>query len=260
MTAIGRHRKRILIVVKTYPTPSKKYEETVCTAGVTDDGQWIRLHPIHFRDLPSNQRYRKYAWIEIDVEKHNKDLRPESFRPFSDTIQITEYLDTSKEGWRRRKEVLLPLASQSLEQLESFKLNTNTSLGMFKPKEILSFDCRAEQEDWDPRKKIIVDQQTMFTSPKSPLEKIPYSFHYRFRCFDPACKGHDLEIIDWEIYQSYRDWRWRYPDRETLIAKLTEKWRDIMFHPSRDPYFIVGTHSRWKTWMIIGVFWPPKGD
>ncbi|MYF20247.1 MAG: hypothetical protein F4218_06430 [Synechococcus sp. SB0677_bin_5] len=32
--------------VKTYPTLSQKYGETVCTAGVREDGSWMRLYPL----------------------------------------------------------------------------------------------------------------------------------------------------------------------------------------------------------------------
>jgi hypothetical protein len=36
-------RERILITVKTYPTLSRKYGETVCTAGLRPDGSWVRF-------------------------------------------------------------------------------------------------------------------------------------------------------------------------------------------------------------------------
>ena len=36
-------RERILITVKTYPTLSRKYGETVCTAGVREDGAGVSL-------------------------------------------------------------------------------------------------------------------------------------------------------------------------------------------------------------------------
>ncbi len=43
--------KTLLVSVKTYPTPSAKYIETTCVSGITEDGHWIRLHPINFRSL-----------------------------------------------------------------------------------------------------------------------------------------------------------------------------------------------------------------
>jgi hypothetical protein len=36
-------RKKILIVAKTYPCPSTKYGELVCTAGIDETGKWHRL-------------------------------------------------------------------------------------------------------------------------------------------------------------------------------------------------------------------------
>jgi len=44
----GYEKREILILVKTYPIPSKNYLETVCTAGVTDIGEWIRLYPVSY--------------------------------------------------------------------------------------------------------------------------------------------------------------------------------------------------------------------
>ena len=42
-------RERVLIIVKTYPTLSRKYGETVCTAGLREDGSWMRIYPVPFR-------------------------------------------------------------------------------------------------------------------------------------------------------------------------------------------------------------------
>jgi len=79
---------RILITVKTYPIPSAKYDELVCTAGVFENGDFVRLYPINFRDLPYDQQYKKYQWIEVVAEKHTgTDTRKESYRPDCDTLR-----------------------------------------------------------------------------------------------------------------------------------------------------------------------------
>lgn len=62
--------ERILVTVKTYPTLSKKYGETVCTAGIREDGSWIRLYPVPFRRLNEEEQYHKYDWIEARVKKN----------------------------------------------------------------------------------------------------------------------------------------------------------------------------------------------
>jgi len=37
---------KVLIAVTTYPLPSRSYDELVCTAGLLEDGTWIRIFPI----------------------------------------------------------------------------------------------------------------------------------------------------------------------------------------------------------------------
>ena len=65
-------KKRVLITVKTYPTPSKKSNETVCTAGITENGEWIRLYPIPYRYLNGEQKFRIFDWIEVSVAKRDR--------------------------------------------------------------------------------------------------------------------------------------------------------------------------------------------
>ena len=51
-------KEKILIIVKTCPCKSKKYGELVCTAGITQNNELIRLYPISFRNLNKKQKYR----------------------------------------------------------------------------------------------------------------------------------------------------------------------------------------------------------
>lgn len=44
MIKISWEKKEILLVVKTYPSRSKKYSDIVCTAGILEDtNEWINL-------------------------------------------------------------------------------------------------------------------------------------------------------------------------------------------------------------------------
>jgi len=52
--------EEVLVIVKVYPTPSNKYGETVCTAGITRDSKWMRLHPIQYRGLSRTKQYDKF--------------------------------------------------------------------------------------------------------------------------------------------------------------------------------------------------------
>lgn len=82
-------KKRLLVVVKTYPNPSHAYGETVCCAGVDlATGHWVRMYPITFRRLAGKQ-FAKYQIIECQAAKPRKgDFRPESLRIDQDTIKL----------------------------------------------------------------------------------------------------------------------------------------------------------------------------
>ncbi|MCF8054554.1 MAG: hypothetical protein K9K75_04975 [Deltaproteobacteria bacterium] len=57
--------RSVFITVKTYPTLSSKYDELVCTAGILDDGSWVRIYPLPFRKLDYEKKYKKYQWIKL---------------------------------------------------------------------------------------------------------------------------------------------------------------------------------------------------
>jgi hypothetical protein len=93
-------KERVLITVKTYPTLSRKYGETVCTAGVREDGSWVRIYPVPFRRLDEAEQYRKFDWIECQLVRNSSDPRPETFRPVDENeLQPVGHLDTADE-WR----------------------------------------------------------------------------------------------------------------------------------------------------------------
>lgn len=100
-------KERILITVKTYPTLSSGYVETVCTAGVRKDGRWFRLYPVPFRRLEENEQYKKFDWIECAVTKHTSDSRPESYRIADQTeLAAKDHMSTAN-NWAERRRLLL---------------------------------------------------------------------------------------------------------------------------------------------------------
>ena len=65
-------RKKVLLTVTTYPLPSRSYDELVCTAGVLEDGSWIRIYPVPLSFLSGLKKAgviqsTKYTWIELDL-------------------------------------------------------------------------------------------------------------------------------------------------------------------------------------------------
>ena len=87
--------ERILILAKTYPSPSAKYVETSCIAGINQNGLMRRLYPVPFRMIEEGQKFKKWQWINVRIEKANKDHRPESHKLYVDTIECVEQIDRS---------------------------------------------------------------------------------------------------------------------------------------------------------------------
>jgi hypothetical protein len=74
---------RVLITVKAAPTPSGKYGETVCVAGLRLDlGKegWVRLYPINFRALDGDDQFHKYEVVQLRAKPARDDRRKESWR------------------------------------------------------------------------------------------------------------------------------------------------------------------------------------
>lgn len=144
---------KVLISVKTYPTLSKKYNELVCTAGFLEDGAWIRIYPLPFRALEKDQKYKKWQWIELDLERNRSDGRLESYKVKNlDSIKIIEQLDT-KQNWFRRKEVVnKSTVYDDLEVLKKAKKDDSLSLATFKPTKLLDFVVKKVDREWNQKK------------------------------------------------------------------------------------------------------------
>lgn len=261
-------RERILVLVKAYPQPSQTYGESVCAAGLTSEGKWIRLYPVEFRNLPPSIQFSKWTWVEADIKKSTRDPRPESYNINHDTISKLYSIDT-RDSWRKRRELLLPLLNASVEELRELHSVNGTSIGLIKPKQIIDFVIEATSKEWEPEKLAALErsrnQQQIFTMRNQThkiLEKVPYKFSYTFVCDYPACEGHKLQVLDWEVYQSFRSWRKDYCSEERALGMIRAKYLEE-FTQKCELHFILGTiksMDRFGTFSIIGLFYPPKMD
>lgn len=111
-------KTNVLITVMTYPHPSKGYQELICTAGITEQGEWIRLYPIDYRYRPRKQQFRKYQWIEVELlhQPFNNDRRKESRKPILETIRILGEPLSTKNGWRERRQIIDALPHYTIKQ------------------------------------------------------------------------------------------------------------------------------------------------
>jgi hypothetical protein len=250
--------KKILITVKAYPNPSRKYGETVCCAGVDlSNYQLVRLYPIPFRDLDNEQQFKKYSIIEVKCFKPSSDKRPESYCVVADSINVLDVIDTDNGTWERRKDIVLKLPVKPLCQAYRDAEEKDLSLGFIKPENI-TFDWIKQSPPDQKSRELCYAQLSFFNKKKNAIEEIPFNFYYNFKCAGiPDCSGHKLSIIDWEIGQAFRDWRTKYPSENILLEKIRQRWLEISNTTKRDVYFFAGNMWRFrKTFMVLGVFYP----
>ncbi len=264
-------KKKVLILVKTYPALSKKYDELVCTAGLTDEGEWIRLYPIPFRLIDYDKQYHKYQWVEMSVAKNDSDYRPESHKVDIDSIVPGDTISATPKGWEERNRIILdkgPKIYESLEDLIEQSQNNNTSLGILKPFKVIDFVATPTEREWDQAKINLIlskrQQLSFFQNLENDLRiirKVPYKFQYVFQ--DPSGRQYQLMVEDWEIGVLY--WKMIDKHKDETIAKEKVRikyFNDFVETPKRELYFFMGTtlehHKSASPFVIIGVYSTPK--
>ncbi|MEM2288478.1 MAG: hypothetical protein QW503_05265 [Sulfolobales archaeon] len=258
-------RIRVIVVAKTYPELSKKYGPIVCTAGLTEDAlEWVRLYPIPYRIFLRDKGFSKWDVIEVEVIKPSRDPRKESLKVVdSNNIKVLRHIDS----WGERLRIITKVLDKDVESVVS----SGRSLGVIKPRVVEDFKIKPrerlrDEAELEVLKKMYEAQATLLEyinrdelrseilsdvfEDDVSIEPIPW-IGYKFYCGNPRCRGHEMMVIDWEYQELFRKYRSEAPVR----SKVYEE-----FLRDRELFFIIGNTWRYrKSFMIVGVFYPPKG-
>ena len=254
--------KRILIICKTYPSPSAKYAETSCIAGIDDDGKLVRLYPVPFRMLSDPRKFKKWQWIRARVERSRNDRRPESFKLLYDTIQLQGKPLSTTANWRERRSWLQKLeVFDDFQALEKARQERGVTLALLRPEKIERLDItHAKSPEWSDAEKEkllqIHNQLKLFDSGDAQhlqlLKKLPYEFHYEYRS---GGRTWVHKIVDWEAGALF----WNVYIRHG--AAWEQPFRQKMEHdlPATDFKFLMGTIHRFPDqWLIVSLLYPPR--
>lgn len=262
---MASRRERILILCKTYPSPSSKHSETSCVAGISETGQLVRLFPVPFRLINGTQQFKKWQWISAQVYQAPGDKRRESHKIYVDTINVEGAPLPTKNNWSARREALASVRVFSdFGELEEARIAEGVTLGLLKPARIVALDITAvDDPEWSEvelQKLVAHEQQAgLFDSSDDKamrtLRKLPFAFHYRYECeVNGIIHGYRHKIADWEAGALY--WNcvhshgaaWETPFR----AKVEESL------PSSDLHLLMGTIHRFPNqWLIVSLIYPP---
>jgi hypothetical protein len=259
---------KVLITVKTYPQPSNKYDELVCTAGFFE-GKWIRLYPVPFRALPYLDQYSKYHWVTADLIRNHSDFRVESYKLKRgiDGIHVGEKIDT-KNDWSERKAYILHEVFTSMDELVKLAHGEKRSLGVLKPSQIINFVIERQDREWKKEWRDQLRQYNLFDLDKNGegkvrkvVPKLPYKYSYVFLS-EGDRNPRKLMIEDWEIGMLY----WHCLDQcggdEEEANRLVKQKYFEEFCSKKELYLFMGTtkahHFNDHPFIIVGVFYPPK--
>jgi len=262
---------KILITVKTYPLPSSDHGEVVCTAGLIENGKWIRMYPIS-SSIYDDKKYPKYSWIVMDLVKHPTDFRAESYMPKKGLDEPIHFIDKigTDVYWAARKDYVHKEVFTSMDKLISLSKSEDRSLGTLKPSKIVDFVFEATERTWKPQRLAKLNQLGLFeldeagqAQYRKPMRKVPFNFKYRF-ISEGDNKPRELSIHDWEIGALY--WKSLMQtdgDEDAAKALVRQRYFDE-FVTQKDILLFLGTtyefHRRRvdNPFIIIGVFYPPK--
>jgi hypothetical protein len=257
--------KRILILCKTYPSPSARHTETSCVAGIAEDGAVLRIYPVPFRLIDEDRQFKKWQWIAARVQRASDDRRRESHRIFVDTIEIGPTLSTEK-AWESRRFWLQKIPTfDDFESLEASRQQEDgPTLALLRPHSVARLEVTpVGNPEWTPEEvqKLTRAQQqgVLFNDVDRDirlLRKLPFDFHYVYTCVGrDGAKEFRHKIVDWEagalywnVYGSYGA-DWEAPFRAKLEREL----------PARDLMFLMGTIHRFPDqWLIVSLIYPPR--
>ncbi|EJC80820.1 hypothetical protein Rleg4DRAFT_2485 [Rhizobium leguminosarum bv. trifolii WSM2297] len=255
---------RILILCKTYPSPSGKYAETTCVAGMQENGSLVRLFPVPFRLIAEDQQFKKWQWIKAKVEKAKKDHRPESFTIKTDTIEGGTVVQPGRDWGERRRLLTAIEPFDHFDDIEAARQAGRLSLALLKPARILGLDIeRVSNPEWteDDLAKLLGGQTQggLFDQDDKPsirtLRKLPYDFYYRYQCGEGVtAKVFRHKLVDWEVGALYLTCERLYgADWERYFREKLEKEL-----PSKDLMLLMGNQHRFQDqWLIISLIYPP---
>lgn len=255
---------RVLVTVKAYPGVGRTAGETVCVAGVRcdlDAARWVRLWPVHFRDLTPELQFKKWQIIELEAAPSHRDHRPESYRPNLESLHLGPVI-SSRRVWAERWHLLgdLPGATTLCDLIRAQEQQPAPSLGLARVLPGAQAMVR-KGPVWTAEKELLAQiaaQPNLFREDALEILKPPpFQVVYKWHCTDGSCPGHEHTTCDWEAGQAARKFMKRYGDPS---AQLLQRFGDGILGPDRDTFFFVGNQHQYpSTFLVLGAFYPAKG-
>lgn len=221
----------------TVPEPtSERITQYVCSAGLELDDEYrpkglVRLYPLGLRNVPP-----RWSISHVDVVRHERDNRQETWRPISAFGSIGN-LPRSE-----RANALDPFLVSSINEANERRLSLAMIKLNYKPQLFLE-DTLLDDE---PSYNLFDDDGQALKA----RERFPHIPRLRFETASSWSK-HELQIRDWGTWELMRK-------NHEKIASLSHEERvryvDNPLHIRAGTYLFVGNFANHRiSWMIISV-------
>jgi hypothetical protein len=258
---------KLFLTVKIYPGFSTTDERMLYTAGVRQNGSWIRIAPLRFERKPFKDQYQKYDLIEMDLVRDKNDKRGETFHP---RRRGTPYKVLESVGyennWEFRKKFALQNVYVGMKRLidDSRDEDNPLSLATFKASRLVNFFWEPVKDEWTEREEAWLNERNVLERRDGTLKvvrKLPYLFSYVFE--DVNGTESTLMVDDWELGQYYWQCLKQRKGDETAALKDVKNRYLFEFSRDREVYFFLNTtrishqHAS-NPFFIAGVFYPKR--
>lgn len=252
--------ERILIWGKTYPELSVRHTETVCTAGVREDGRPIRLYPVGFRYLEPAQQYGLYDVISVRVKRNLGDPRPESHKIDVQSLAIVGHLEPDSQHWAARREWIDRTAGywhfNSVAPMLDRQRHGYHSIGLVRVGAVdrcyLAPRSAGDRARFEAKAAAHQAQSDLFARNARKLDFIPNEIRLVWRCAERcsqcAQSPHDMSVLDWGLIQLARREGW-----EMALDRL-KRLADPASHDFK--LFLGNFFTHQSTFGIIGLWYP----
>jgi hypothetical protein len=231
-------------LVKAEPQPSQKFGETVCSAGLTADGQWRRLFPIRYRALPPEKRFNRWDWVEYSAKRPSNDHRVESRHVWEDLLSIHGQLRPQDRARLVERSLRSSVAAATARGESLCVIRPDRGKFRFVHKPKTAVEIEAERSKSGRR----LSQVSMLEDPLTPIQPCPFHF---MAIFDAGGASHRCGCGDWETDAMY----WRFEKSLGQAAALERMLHTFnVEYPNQGMAIAMGTMAkRPQTWTLLGI-------
>lgn len=237
-------KSRVTILVKASPQPSRKHNETVCCAGIDDQGNWKRLFPIRFRQLSGGQEFSRWDIVKCNHQRPKSDTRVESCRVHEDSIEVV--------GAVKRDAEKTSIVERKLVGSERKAIENGSSLAVIRPENVDLRWKRRSTADLAAARDAFAQQAaqlSMLDAELAAYEPCPFEFKMHY---NDEAGPHKKVCGDWETAAAFYNLSMRMEEAavlEHLRFTYCEKY------VAKGLVFALGNmQKRPQTWQLLGIF------